>query len=102
MMDVQKSIRMAVDTGEVLLGKNEAQRSLHAGKCKLVVLAQNLPSDVKLTIEKKARLAGIPYYVFEGTSSDLGGLCGKPYPISVMAVVDEGDSDILSLVKKGE
>ncbi|MCX8200070.1 MAG: 50S ribosomal protein L30e [Candidatus Micrarchaeota archaeon] len=101
-MDVQKAIRMAVDTGEVLLGKNEAQRSLHTGKCKLVVLAQNLPADLKLTIQKKARLAGVPYYVFEGTSSDLGGLCGKPYPISVMAIIDEGDSEILSLGKKGD
>lgn len=100
-MDVQKAIRMAVDSGEVLLGKNEARRSLHTGKCKLLVLAQNLPSDLKLTLEKEARLAGIPYYEFEGTSSDLGGLCGKPYPISVMSIINEGDSDILSLVKKG-
>lgn len=100
MMDVQKAIRMAVDTGEVLLGKNEVQRSLHNGTSKLVVLARNIPVDLKISIEKKARLAGIAYYEFEGSSSDLGSLCGKPYPISAMSIINEGDSDILSLGKK--
>ncbi len=100
-MDIQKAIRMAVDTGEVLLGKNEAQRSLHNGKSKLIVLAQNLPVDLRITLEKKAKLANIPYFEFEGTSSDLGNICGKPYPVGVMSVLSGGDSDILSLNKKG-
>ncbi len=98
-MDLQKSIRMAVDTGEVLLGRNEALRSLNAGKSKLIVLAGNAPNDLKIGAKKRAQMAGIPLYEFEGTSMELGSLCGKPYPISVLAVIKEGDSDIMSLAK---
>lgn len=99
-MEVQKSIRMAVSTGEVLLGKNETLRSLNTGKCKLVVAANNVPRDLMITLKKRAEMNGVPVYEFEGTSVELGSVCGKPYPVMMMAVIREGDSDILSLVKR--
>ncbi len=97
-MDVQKSIRMAVDTGRVLLGKNECMRSVRSGKSKIVLFSSNIPFDLKVAISKHAKMGGIPMYEFAGTSKELGSVCGKPYPVSVMSVLEEGDSDILSLV----
>jgi large subunit ribosomal protein L30e len=33
-------------------------------------------------------------------SVDLGTLCGKPFPVSAMVILEPGDSKILELVKK--
>lgn len=96
-MDIQKAVRMAVDTGRVLLGRNESFRSLNAGNSRLIIFSSNLPADVKISVSKRASLAGISTYEFDGSSKELGSICGKPYPVSVISVVEEGDSEILSL-----
>ena len=104
MVDVQKAIRMAVDTGTVLLGKNESIRSVVSGKSKMVVYASNINDDLKVYVKKMGDLSGVPVYMYDGSSKELGSICGKPYPVSVLSVIDEGDSDILELAvgeKKG-
>lgn len=90
---------MASDTGNVLFGRNSSVQLINQGKPKIVLLAKNAPEDVMVEITKKCKLAEVPYYVFDGTSMELGSICGKPYPISVMSVLEEGDSDILNLIK---
>lgn len=98
-MDIQKSIRMASDTGNVLFGHNSSVQLITQSKPKIVLIAKNVPQDIMIEVTKKCKLAEVPYYIFEGTSMELGSICGKPYPISVMSVLEEGDSDILNLVK---
>ena len=34
---------------------------------------------------------------FKGNNSVLGAACGKPFPISMVAILKEGKSDVLSL-----
>ncbi len=98
-MDIQKSIRMASDTGKVLLGHNSSVQSINQGKPKIVLIAKNVSQDVMIEITKKCKLSEVPHYIYEGTSMELGSVCGKPYPISIMSVLEEGDSDILDLLK---
>jgi len=52
----------------------------------------------KAEIEYYAMLTKTPAHLFEGSNIDLGSVCGKYFRCSVMAIVDQGDSDIL--VKK--
>lgn len=98
-MDIQKSIRMAVDTGEVVFGKNESINSINRGASKMVIIAGNVPQDIKVGVLKRARLAEVGAYEYEGTSMELGSVCGKPYPISIMSIIGPGDSDVLLLGK---
>jgi large subunit ribosomal protein L30e len=37
--------------------------------------------------------------IYEGTSLDLGALCGKPFGVSAFVVREPGDSDIMTLVE---
>ncbi|MCX8205904.1 MAG: 50S ribosomal protein L30e [Candidatus Micrarchaeota archaeon] len=99
-MDIQKAIRMAIETGEVLLGSNQALRSLNAGKSKMLVLASNVPASEALGMRKRAKMAGVPVLEYAGTSKELGSVCGKPYPISAMSIIRPGDSDILSAAQQ--
>ncbi len=95
-MDLGRSIRLAVDSGKVTLG---AQRTLqHAlrGDAKLVIVAENCPPQTSQDLKHYCTLSDVRVLRFQGTSLELGNLCGKPFPVSAMSVVDEGDSDILS------
>jgi large subunit ribosomal protein L30e len=45
-------------------------------------------------------LSGVPLIVYEGTSLELGAVCGKPFTVSAMTIREAGDSDILKAAVK--
>ena len=99
-VDLGKSIRVAVDTGEVSLGAGGAlKRALH-GDGKLLVIASNCPREKKEDLERYAKLSNLPVVEFAGTSVQLGVACGKPFPVSALTVIEEGNSDVLKAVEK--
>jgi large subunit ribosomal protein L30e len=98
-VEAKKEIRRAVDTGEVLFGARSAEKSLLNGKAELIILTSSTP---KLSVEKishQAQVAGVPSYTFEGSAHDLGAVCGKPFVISVLTVLNPGKSKVLSIAK---
>ncbi|MBU1197690.1 50S ribosomal protein L30e [Candidatus Micrarchaeota archaeon] len=94
-MDVNKSLRLVVDTGKVVLGTDRAMKTALLGNAKLIVIASNMARDSRRDLEQYCRLAGIPTMEFNGTSIELGTVCGKPFPISALTVLEEGESGIL-------
>ncbi|HIQ32590.1 MAG TPA: 50S ribosomal protein L30e [Methanothermococcus okinawensis] len=98
-MDINKAIRTAVDTGEVVLGSRQAIRSIKHGKGKLVIVAGNCKEDIIEDVKYYAKLSNIPVYIHDVNSLELGAICGKPFPVSVMVILDPGNSDILDMVK---
>jgi large subunit ribosomal protein L30e len=46
-MDIERGIRVAVDTGKVILGSNKTIQAIKLGKGELVVLAANAPKKFK-------------------------------------------------------
>jgi len=98
-MDLNKSIRMAVDTGKVVFGSQRAKKLALTGSCKALVLSANCPAPVKQDIEHYCSLSKIPIIRFEGNGIKLGTVCGKPFTIAALSVIDAGNSDILSEAK---
>lgn len=94
-MDFNASLRKAVKTGTVFLGRNKTRESIESGKAKLVVVARNSPESVKNLVKETE----IPVYVYEGSSVQLGKACGRPYVVSALAVVEPGESDILNAAR---
>ena len=97
-MDVERGIRVAVDTGNVTLGSSKTIQALKLGKGKLVIIAENCPKEVAEDVTQYSKLSEIPVYTFQGTSVDLGSVCGKPFTVAAMMVNDPGDSTILEIV----
>jgi large subunit ribosomal protein L30e len=93
-MDFNASLRRAIKTGNVILGQNETEKSIREKKAQLVVVAKNCPQEYREIINQNKEL---DVYVFEGSSVQLGMASGKPFMVSALAVVDPGESDILSL-----
>jgi large subunit ribosomal protein L30e len=96
-MDVQRSLRTVIATGKVLIGNDQTAKAVSRGEAKLVILAQNAPGaeDLRAAAAKKR----IPVYDFDGMGTQLGPVCGKPFAISCLAVLDAGQSDVLALAK---
>ncbi|HZX20615.1 MAG TPA: 50S ribosomal protein L30e [archaeon] len=99
MVDVAKEIRRVVDTGKVVFGTKNSEKSLKNGTGKLIIIANNAPKLSKEKLVSLAETGETPYSIFEGSGIELGSVCGKPFTISSMVVLDKGKSKVLEIVK---
>lgn len=101
MIDVAKELKVAMQTGKVAVGSKQAMKLAGMGKAKLIIVASNAPQEIKEKISNLAKVSKIPMYIYPGSSWDLGAICGKPFVVAAVSVIDEGDSEILKLVGEG-
>jgi len=99
MIDINKAIVTTVKTGKVLFGTNNAVKNAKAGKAKLIIVASNCPQKTREAIEYYCELSNIPVTIYNGTSIDLGAVCGRLFMVSALTVREPGDSDILKLTE---
>ncbi|MBI5253083.1 MAG: 50S ribosomal protein L30e [Euryarchaeota archaeon] len=99
-MDVGKSIRAAVDTGKVTLGERETLKAVRNGDVKLVIMASNCPPALREELVRCTRISGVHVYEYPGSSLELGSVCGKPFVVSMLGVVEAGDSSIFELSRR--
>ncbi len=97
-MDVDRGIRIAVDTGDVILGSKKTIQALKLGKGRLVIIAKNCPSDIAEDVTYYSKLSDIPVYKYDDTSMELGSVCGKPFTVAALIIKDPGDSNILEIM----
>jgi large subunit ribosomal protein L30e len=90
-IDEARALKVAVDTGKVILGLRRVRRAVKQEKARLLVVASNCPDP-----ELKS-LPGVKVHLFRGTNAELGAACGVPFSVSALAVLDPGESNILSL-----
>jgi len=93
-MDLAHALKVALETGKVEIGLSQTLAAADAKKARLVIVSKTCPNP-KLT--KERALGKVPIYHYEGTAVELGQACGRPFPISAMAILDPGSSAILSL-----
>ncbi len=98
----ENELRIAIRTGKVALGSNNTIKLTKLGKVKLVVIASNAPPYIKKDIKYYAKLSNIPVYEYEGTNLELGAICGKPFSVASLAIIDPGESNILLLLGEEE
>ncbi len=91
-VDLNKALRRAMRTGEVYIGSKRTIKALKDGKAKMVIVAKNCPEEV-LEIIKRYDVKTV---TFSGTNMELGAICGKPFSVAALAIVNEGESEILN------
>jgi large subunit ribosomal protein L30e len=98
MVDVNKALKDVSKKGTIIIGEKQTKAAIQKGTAKLVVMASNCPyTDAITTLATENK---VPVYIYTSTGVDLGYSCGKSFAVSSLAVLDEGESNILSLVKK--
>ncbi len=91
-MNIERSLKLLMETGKVYLGVEQAKKAVENGEAKLLIVASNCPEEAfrEKTYKK------VPILHFKGTNVELGAASGKPFTVSVITVVDPGESDIMS------
>ncbi|MDE1874280.1 MAG: 50S ribosomal protein L30e [Candidatus Micrarchaeota archaeon] len=95
MADLNNDLRLAVDTGSVALGTKETERAINGNRAKLVVITSKGKQDANDDLTHLCSVAGVKIVRFEGSSMELGTVCGKPHSINSLAVIEPGNSKIL-------
>jgi large subunit ribosomal protein L30e len=98
MVDVNKVLKEVVKKGEVKMGEKETKASLKKGKAKLIVIANNCTYSEEIT--NLAKQKNVPVYKYGSNGIELGYTCGKNFVVSAFAVIDEGESNVMQLVRK--
>ena len=97
MIDIGKTLKTTVKKGKIKIGSKETRAIIKKGDVKLVVIANNCPHSID--IKKISKKQNIPIYDFNSDSINLGYSLGKAYSVSVFAVIDDGGSNIMQLIK---
>jgi large subunit ribosomal protein L30e len=95
-LDIAKSLRMAIKDGKVSIGAKNTLKSIKRGDNQLVILASNCPQRFRDRITSES----VSTVNLEMSSVELGSMCGKPFTISALSIIDAGSSDIMSIREK--
>jgi len=96
MADLSNDIRLAVDSGKIAFGINRASDAILSSTAKMVIIASKNKGDRVNDIMHLAKISEIKVQSFEGTPMALGVVCGKPFSVSVLSIIDAGNSNILN------
>jgi large subunit ribosomal protein L30e len=97
MVDINKALKDVAKKGTITIGEKQTKQAITKQTAKAVILAKNCPYAA--TITPLAEEKHIPVYVYHSSGVDLGHSCGKNYAVAAFAVINEGESNILSLIK---
>ncbi len=98
MVDVNKVLKNVVKKGKVKIGEKQTKTAINNGTAKLIVMSNNCPYSTEITALANEKKVSI--YNYNSNGVELGYACGKNFVVSAFAVIDEGESNIMQLVKK--
>ena len=93
--NINAQLKLTVSSGKYVLGTKQAIRALRAGVAKMVLISNNCPPLKKSEVEYYAMLSRTRVHHYTGNNTALGTACGRFFRVSVMVIIDAGDSDIL-------
>lgn len=94
--NINSKLSLVIKSGKYVLGYKSTLRALRSGEAKLILLSNNCPTVRKAEIEYYAALAKARVVFYNGNNISLGTACGRYHRCSTLAIIDAGDSDILT------
>lgn len=95
MKDIKEKLLSTVKTGTVEYGMKKAVNKLYAEEPELVLVSKNCPQAMKDRIKYYCRINQTRYLESNYSSLDLGSICGRQHSVSVLTVLNPGESGIL-------
>ena len=78
-------IKKRVKEKKIIIGTKRTVKALKLGKVEKIFLTSNCPDDVKEDIGYYAKLGKTRIVKLKQPSGELGTICKKPFPISVLS-----------------
>ncbi|MBT4824319.1 50S ribosomal protein L30 [Candidatus Woesearchaeota archaeon] len=82
-----EEIKKGIGTDKAVLGTIETIKYLKKGNVSKVFLSANVPEDVKTDLEYYSKLIKADVVELIYPNDELGVLCKKPFPISVICLL---------------
>jgi len=94
-MDFNKQLKNAITTGKMTFGQRQATDFCASGAAKMLIFAANCPRDYIDGLLSEH--PDVPMHQTELVNRELGAACAKPFAVSTICVLDEGNSELLTL-----
>ena len=94
-MDIARQLKQGINTGELVFGQRQTSSHCSKGDAKLVLVAANCPESFVNDLRNSH--PSVPIHQVPMVNRQLGAACGKPFPISSLCILDEGQSELLQL-----
>lgn len=97
---LEKTLKDALKANQCTFGAKQVLNSI--SESKFVILSKSIPEEMYKKIETDAKKSNISTLKFDGTSVNLGKLCGLQFRISAISLPKISESDIKSLIQESE
>ncbi|HXX05352.1 MAG TPA: ribosomal L7Ae/L30e/S12e/Gadd45 family protein [Candidatus Bathyarchaeia archaeon] len=97
---LEKAIKDAVEDGKCSFGTKEVLSTIKNSK--LVVLSHSIPSSMTQKILEAAKNSKVPTLNYDGSSVELGRLCGTQFRISTLSLKTLSDVNLKAIIKDVE
>lgn len=81
-----EEIKSALKNDSAILGYRESVKFIKLNQSKLIVVSNNIPENMRKELEHVSSLSNSKLEIFDGNSREMGTFCGKPFPVSVIAI----------------
>ena len=101
--DIDNNIKVAYKTGKLIYGRNQVLKNLRNNSpFNMLIVSHNCPQELINQLNYYNSLLKDKFFIYKykGSSWDLGLTVAKPYMISIIGVIDFGDSDLISIKTK--
>jgi len=98
MVDIEKSLKNTLKKGKVKIGTKQTKQAINDGSAKLIIISKNCPYSGE--VSNLAKKKKIPIHNSDSNSIELGYICGKSFAVSTFAVLDDGGTNLISMLKK--
>lgn len=79
-------IKKLLNTDNLILGAERTLKELRKGTIRKVYLAENPKPSIRNDIKTYAKIAGVEVIELEIPNDELGTICKKPFPVSVISI----------------
>jgi len=81
-MNIEEMIKRAIKENRVVVGYRRSLKYIRNNVPEVVILAKNAPENIKKVILN----SNVKVVIFDGSSKDLGTICGRPHPITTIVI----------------
>ena len=81
------AIKKVIQERKTVIGREQVLRHLKRGKLESIYLTSNIDEHTKSMVEKYCSLSNVGVIHIPFNNQELGTLCKKPFPVSILGVV---------------
>lgn len=95
---IGSQLPLAMRTGKYVAGFKKTLLSIIKNKAQCVIVAGNMPEDMRRLLEYYCVLSNnTPIKFYEGSNNELSVIAGLKFRTSVISVLDQGESDLVEV-----